>query len=521
MLAVIGAPSSRRADRRRPCRRRSAARAHSLSALRSRERRGARPNCARWRDKNRCYDLLIGQGYHGTTCRRSSSATSSRTRPGTRPTRPTRPRSARAGSRRCSTSRRWSADLTGLDVANASLLDEATAAAEAMALAQPRRGIEGRRLLRRRRLPSADHRGGADARRAARHRVDRRRPASTISIRRDVFGALLQYPGTYGAMRDFARPIARAARRRRARRRRRRPAGADAADAARRAGRRHRRRLDAALRRADGLRRPARRLHGDPRRVQARACPAGSSASRSMPAGNRAYRLALQTREQHIRREKATSNICTAQVLLAVIASMYAVYHGPEGLKAHRRARPPRRACAWPTGCAALGFTVAARRFFDTLTVEVGAVPGPDPASAVADGVNLRKRRRPTASASRSTSAPAPDIARGRLARLRRRSISTYDEASSPASRLPEDLRAHLRLPDPPGLPHEPLRDRDAALHAPPRRPGPGARPGDDPARLLHDEAQRDRRDDADHLAGIRRHPSLRAGRPGARATAS
>ena len=279
-------------------------------------------------------------------------------------------------------------DLTGLDVANASLLDEATAGAEAMAMAERVAKSKAKAFF-----------------------VDENCHPQTIAVIETraaplgwevvignpftdldpakVFGALFQYPGTYGHVHDFTGLIAKLH-----------DAGAIAAVAADP--------LALALLKAPGEM-GADIAIGSTQRFGVPVGYGGPHAAymavkdaykRSMPGrlvgvsvdarGNRAYRLSLQTREQHIRREKATSNICTAQVLLAVMASMYGVFHGPKGIKAIAQA-VHQKAVLMAKGLEKLGYKVEPETFFDTITVDVGHMQGLVLRAARAEGVNLRK----------------------------------------------------------------------------------------------------------------------------------
>src|ERR1700719_1864030 len=278
-------------------------------------------------------------------------------------------------------------DLTGLDVANASLLDEATAAAEAMALAERASQSKAKAFF-----------------------VDREVHPQTLAVLRtraeslgwtlivgdpltdlasaDVLGGWLQYPGTSGAVRDLRGAIA-ALRARGA-------LAIVAADLLALTLLASPGDLGADIAIGSAQRFGVPMGFGGPhaaymavRDAFKRALPGRIVGLSIDSRGQPAYRLALQTREQHIRREKATSNICTAQVLLAVIASMYAVYHGPEGL-AHIARNVHRRASVLAAGLRKLGFPSRSEAFFDTVTVDAGARQGEIVGRARAEKINLR-----------------------------------------------------------------------------------------------------------------------------------
>jgi glycine dehydrogenase len=339
-------------------------------------------------DQNRLLTSLIGQGYYGTTMPPAIQRNIFENPAWYTAYSPYQPEISQGRLEALLNFQTMVADLTGLDVANASLLDEATAAAEAVGMA--------------RRVASSQ----ADAFFVASDCLPqtiavvktRAEPLGWRVVVGDpfedlepeaVFGALFQYPGVNGDCRDFSGLIEKLH-----------AAGAVATVAADP--------LALTLLKPPGemgadIAVGSMQRYGVPmgfggphaayiatRDAHKRALP-GRIVGVSVDArGNRAYRLSLQTREQHIRREKATSNICTAQVLLAVIASMYAVYHGPAGLKAIA-SRVHRDATRLADGLKSLGYRVSPETFFDTITVEVGAFQGLILKEAVANGVNLRK----------------------------------------------------------------------------------------------------------------------------------
>ncbi|QXJ19548.1 aminomethyl-transferring glycine dehydrogenase [Actinomadura graeca] len=279
-------------------------------------------------------------------------------------------------------------DLTGLPVANASMLDEATAAAEAMALAHraSRRREPGTFLVDADALPQTIE---VVRTRAVPLGID----VVTADVsdglpQGDFFGVLLQYPGASGAVRDLE-PVCAQARERGAKvvvaadllaLTLLRPPGEFGADIA----------VGSAQRFGVpyGFGGPHAGYMAVAEGIQ-RQLP-GRLVGVSVDAdGATAYRLALQTREQHIRREKATSNICTAQVLLAVMASMYAVYHGPEGLAAIAQ-RTHRRAAEIAAGLRRGGVEVVHGSFFDTVLARVPGRAAAVVAAARERGINLR-----------------------------------------------------------------------------------------------------------------------------------
>ena len=162
-------------------------------------------------------------------------------------------------------------------------------------------------------------------------------------------------------------------------------------------------------------------------------------------AGRPAHRLALQTREQHIRREKATSNICTAQVLLAVIASMYAVYHGPEGLRAIAE-RVHGLAAELAHSLMEGGLEVYAD-FFDTLAVRVPGDVDEVLASALRHGLNLRKLDEHTVGVALDETTTPDVIERVAVAF----GVTMVSHLAHPAG-LPRPPGPHVGVPDPPGL---------------------------------------------------------------------
>lgn len=338
-------------------------------------------------DKNKVMISLIGQGYYGTVTPPAIQRNILENPAWYTAYTPYQPEIAQGRLEALLNYQTMVADLTGLPVANASLLDEATAAAEAMTMAERTAKSKARaffvddqchpqtiEVIRTRAAPLGIEIVVGD-------------PADLIAG--NVFGAIFQYPGTLGHIRDFAAEIA-ALHDARA-------VAVVATDLLALCLLKEPGAMGADIAVGSSQRFGVPLGYGGPH-AAFMACT--DELKRAMPGrivgvsidarGNKAYRLSLQTREQHIRREKATSNVCTAQALLAVMASFYAVFHGPLGLRAIAE-RVHFNTVRLANALRVAGAKVSPKAFFDTITVEVGVGQAGILAAARHEGLNFRK----------------------------------------------------------------------------------------------------------------------------------
>ncbi len=337
--------------------------------------------------KNDVFTSLIGQGYHGTVTPPVIQRNVLENPAWYTAYTPYQPEISQGRLEALLNYQTMVCDLTGLDIANASLLDESTACAEAMTMAQRVAKSKAKAFF----IDENCHPQNIAVMqtRAAPLGIELIIGDPTQLDAAAVYGAIFQYPGTFGHVTDFTNAIA-ALHDNKA-------VAIMAADP-----------LSLTLLKEPGamgadIAVGSTQRFGVPfgfggphaaymacRDAYKRAMP-GRIVGVSIDAnGNKAYRLSLQTREQHIRREKATSNVCTAQALLAVMASFYGVFHGPEGLKAIAQ-RIHRKTVRMVKGLETAGFKPTNETFFDTVTFDVGDQQQTILDRANAARINLRK----------------------------------------------------------------------------------------------------------------------------------
>ncbi|SER74757.1 glycine dehydrogenase [Tranquillimonas rosea] len=337
--------------------------------------------------QNEVYASMIGQGFHGTVTPPAIQRNILENPAWYTAYTPYQPEISQGRLEALLNYQTMISDLTGLEIANASLLDEATAAAEAMTMAERVSKSKAKGFF----IDENCHPQNIAVMKTRAEplgiEVIVGKPEDMDATK--VYGAIFQYPGTHGRLADFSQQFSALHEQR--------GVGIVIADPLALTLVKEPGAMGADIAVGSTQRFGVPMGFGGPHAAYM-ACR--DSFKRAMPGrlvgvsidsrGNKAYRLALQTREQHIRREKATSNVCTAQALLAVMASFYAVFHGPNGLRAIAE-RVHRKTVRVAEVLEGAGFTVAHEAFFDTVTVEVGALQGVIFDAAARNRINLRK----------------------------------------------------------------------------------------------------------------------------------